>query len=153
MLKWHWWIIGSLPGPALRLWLRRHAHQNCVNSTQVAGALPRTLGANSIMQLSAFYSEQVCLTWFTRNPAPWLAGSQVMTQPTWRPVFPNLAHGGEIYSHCAKKLDFILYTKLLDMDSMDIYIVENYRDLVFEIYHYKLTKCWNSALAKTLCPK
>ena len=55
-----------------------------------------------------------------------------------------------IYTHSAAKLYYILYTKLLDMDSMDINIIgENYRDLVFDIYHYELTKCWHSALAKT----
>ena len=68
----------------------------------------------AIMRLSAFYSARVRLTRFARNPASWLAGSQVMAagipkMPTWRPAFPKLAGRGEILSIYAQCWEIILY--------------------------------------------
>ena len=156
MSRWHGYITGSLPGPAWRRWPGRHTHQDSYNSTRLVGAVSTDVCCEpseccAIMRLSAFYSRRVRLTRFAWNLAPWLAGSR-----SW-----CSQHGGRltdvkswIYLHCAKKLYYISYTKLLHMDSMDInIIVENYHNIVFDIYHYKLNKCCHSALAKTMCQK
>ena len=87
----------------------RLLYNNTVGRCSVTDLRCKPSECRAIMRLLAFYSNQVRLTRFARNPVSWLAGSQVMTQSTWRPAFPKLAHGDEIVNIFALCWEIILY--------------------------------------------
>ena len=104
--------VPSMPRPKAVAW-KAHSpgllYNNTVGRCSVTDFRCEPSECRAIVRLSAFYSARVRLTRFARNPASWLAGSEVMTQPTWRPAFPKFAHGGEIVNIYAQCWEIILY--------------------------------------------
>ena len=104
--------VSSRPHPKAVAWKAhspRLLYNNTVGRCSVTDFRCEPSECHAIMRLSAFYSDQVRLTRFARNPASWLAGSQVMTQPTWLLAFPKLTHRDEIVNIFAQCWEIILY--------------------------------------------